>query len=95
MEYNLDDYKEYRKNKLNKIYKNMLKYKSLINKIQNGGSITKEDIDIKYNEIREKLKKIAITSKEIKNTTCTNTCCSAFEKQNIEIDKLIDLLKNQ
>ena len=58
MEYKLDEYKEYRNNKFNKIHKRIIKCENIINNLQRGGNIntpTNEDINNKYIDIKQKI----------------------------------------
>ena len=94
MEYSLNEYKEYRKHKLNLIHKRILKCQNIINDIQTGGDddITKEKIDNNFDNIRSQLIKLGKKIQDINTTGIpTSSCCNAFDTQTDKIKELIDL----
>ena len=90
MTININEYKKFRINKLKEIKKNISKCQNI--NLQIGGEITQKDIDIKYNEIRNKILNINNTISLLEDSN--ENLNSVVESQNNNIVKVNQEISN-
>ena len=97
MNININDYKMFRRNKIELIKKRLNICSSIFNQVQTGGNITKNEIDSKYNIIANKINKVSESINELNksNIVLEDTVKSQnndIELANSKIKEIQDLI---